>query len=131
MPLVPADATRVATDSRHVRADDDDVGGARARVVWMVAGGSGSARPAPLSMNESIAAQLFVRIDPRAREPLQAQVCDSIRRAILDGVLHPGTRLPSSRALAADLGISRTTTVLAFDQLAAEGYLTAKLGSGT
>ena len=97
----------------------------------MVAGGSGSARPALLSMNESIAGQLFVRIDPRAREPLQAQVCDSIRRAILDGVLHPGTRLPSSRALAADLGISRTTTVLAFDQLAAEGYLTAKSGSGT
>ena len=97
----------------------------------MVAGGSGERTTGPLSMNESIAGQLFVRIDPRAREPLQAQVCDSIRRAILDGVLHPGTRLPSSRALAADLGISRTTTVLAFDQLAAEGYLTAKSGSGT
>ena len=97
----------------------------------MVAEGSGSARPALLSMNESIAGQLFVQMILRAREPLQAQVCDSIRRAILDGVLHPGTRLPSSRALAADLGISRTTTVLAFDQLAAEGYLTAKSGSGT
>lgn len=74
---------------------------------------------------------LFVRIDPRSREPLQAQVYASIRRAILDGVLRPGARLPSSRALADDLGISRTTTVLAFDQLAAEGYLTAKSGSGT
>jgi GntR family transcriptional regulator/MocR family aminotransferase len=74
---------------------------------------------------------LFVRIDPRSREPLQTQVYAGIRRAILDGVLRPGARLPSSRALADDLGISRTTTVLAFDQLAAEGYLTAKSGSGT
>ena len=82
-------------------------------------------------MNESVAGHLFVRIDPRAREPLQTQIYASIRRAILDGVVRPGARLPSSRALAADLGISRTTTVLAFDQLAAEGYLTARSGSGT
>ncbi len=74
---------------------------------------------------------LFACIDPRSREPLQAQIYACIRRAILDGVLGPGARLPSSRALADDLGISRTTTVLAFDQLAAEGYLTAKSGSGT
>jgi GntR family transcriptional regulator / MocR family aminotransferase len=108
-----------------------NVGGDRARVVWYRGGRERERTTAPLSMNESLAGQLLVRIDPRAREPLQAQVCESIRRAILDGVLHPGTRLPSSRALAADLGISRTTTVLAFDQLAAEGYLTAKSGSGT
>jgi GntR family transcriptional regulator/MocR family aminotransferase len=82
-------------------------------------------------MRESAIGQLFVRIDPRSREPLQAQVYASIRRAILDGVLRPGTRLPSSRALASDLGISRTTTVLAFDQLAAEGYLESRSGSGT
>ena len=82
-------------------------------------------------MNDSVSGHLFVRIDPRAREPLQAQIYASIRRAILDGVVRPGARLPSSRALAADLGISRTTTVLAFDQLAAEGYLTARSGSGT
>jgi GntR family transcriptional regulator/MocR family aminotransferase len=82
-------------------------------------------------MHESVAGRLFVRIDPRAREPLQTQIYASIRRAILDGVVQPGARLPSSRALAADLGISRTTTVLALDQLAAEGYLTAKSGSGT
>ena len=82
-------------------------------------------------MNESVAGHLFVRIDPRAHEPLQTQIYASIRRAILDGIVQPGARLPSSRALAADLGISRTTTVLAFDQLAAEGYLTARSGSGT
>ena len=82
-------------------------------------------------MSGSTAGHLFVRIDPRAPEPLQTQIYASIRRAILEGVLAPGVRLPSSRALAADLGISRTTTVLAFDQLTAEGYLTARAGSGT
>jgi GntR family transcriptional regulator / MocR family aminotransferase len=74
---------------------------------------------------------LLVRIDSRSREPLQQQVYAGIRRAILDGVLRPGTRLPSSRALAADLGVSRTTTVVAIEQLTAEGYLTARHGSGT
>ena len=82
-------------------------------------------------MRGSIAGELCVRIEPRSSEPLQTQIYAGIRRAILDGVLTPGARLPSSRALAADLGLSRTTTVLAFDQLAAEGYLTAKSGSGT
>jgi GntR family transcriptional regulator/MocR family aminotransferase len=82
-------------------------------------------------MSESAGGSLFVRIDPRASEPLQTQVYASIRRAILDGVVAAGSRLPSSRALAADLGISRMTAVLVFDQLAAEGYITARAGSGT
>src|SRR4030095_9228746 len=62
---------------------------------------------------------------------LQEQICEAIRRAILDGVLSPGTRLPSSRGLAEDLGVSRTTRLLASDQLHAEGYLAARHGSGT
>ena len=78
-----------------------------------------------------IVRHLFVRIDPRSTEPLQVQVYAGIRRAILDGTVARGVRLPSSRALAADLRISRTTTVLAFDQLAAEGYVTTRAGSGT
>jgi len=73
----------------------------------------------------------MVRIDSRLREGLQQQIYRSIRRAILDGVVGPGTRLPSSRALAGDLGVSRTTTLLAVQQLQAEGYLTARRGSGT
>ena len=77
-----------------------------------------------------IASQVLVRLDPQAREPLQSQLCASLRRAIRDGVLRPGTRLPSSRALAADLRISRTTAVLAFDQLAAEGVVEMRAGSG-
>jgi GntR family transcriptional regulator/MocR family aminotransferase len=47
------------------------------------------------------------------------------------GRLHPGTRLPSSRALAKDLGVARNTIVEAYGQLVAEGWLTAVTGSGT
>jgi GntR family transcriptional regulator/MocR family aminotransferase len=76
-------------------------------------------------------ASLLVRLDSRLRAGLQQQIYGSIRRAILDGIVVPGVRLPSSRALAADLGVSRTTTLLALQQLQAEGYLAARRGSGT
>jgi GntR family transcriptional regulator/MocR family aminotransferase len=76
-------------------------------------------------------AELLIRIDARSREGLQQQVYVAVRRAILTARLRPGTRLPSSRALAEDLGVSRTTTLLAFEQLVAEGYLTARRGAGT
>jgi GntR family transcriptional regulator/MocR family aminotransferase len=76
-------------------------------------------------------AGLFIRLDPRLGNGLQQQIYASIRRAILEGVVGAGTRLPSSRALAADLGVSRTTTLHAVQQLQAEGYLTARRGSGT
>lgn len=74
---------------------------------------------------------MFIRIDPRQREPLQLQIYESVRRAILGGVLAPGARLPSSRMLADELGVSRLTAVLAFEQLVAEGYITARVGAGT
>lgn len=73
----------------------------------------------------------MVRIEPQAREPLQQQIYAGIRGSILQGVLRPGLRLPSSRALAADLGVSRTTVIAALDQLLSEGYLAARRGSGT
>src|SRR5262245_53096238 len=82
-------------------------------------------------MGARAATSLLVRIDPSAREALQQQIYAGIRRSILDGVAAPGTRLPSSRELAQDLGVSRTTTLLALEQLLAEGYLTARRGSGT
>jgi GntR family transcriptional regulator/MocR family aminotransferase len=56
---------------------------------------------------------------------------DALRAAVRDGRLPPGTRLPSSRALAADLGIARNTVADAYGQLAAEGWLTARTGAGT
>ncbi|HET8646608.1 MAG TPA: PLP-dependent aminotransferase family protein, partial [Vicinamibacteria bacterium] len=82
-------------------------------------------------MSPRTATGLLVHIEPRGGGGLQEQICESIRRAILSGSVRPGTRLPSSRALAADLGVSRTTTLLAFDQLQAEGYLWGRHGSGT
>lgn len=55
----------------------------------------------------------------------------TIRHAIRAGLLHAGTRLPSTRALAADLGMARATVVDAYTQLAAEGYLRTRPGSAT
>jgi GntR family transcriptional regulator/MocR family aminotransferase len=56
---------------------------------------------------------------------------DALRAAIRDGRLAAGTRLPSTRALAGDLGLARGTVVEAFAQLGAEGYLEARHGAGT
>ncbi|MBV9857502.1 MAG: PLP-dependent aminotransferase family protein [Streptosporangiaceae bacterium] len=62
---------------------------------------------------------------------LGASLEDALRSAVRDGRLVPGTRLPASRVLAADLGIARNTVADAYSQLAAEGWLTAKTGAGT
>jgi GntR family transcriptional regulator / MocR family aminotransferase len=56
---------------------------------------------------------------------------DSLRAAIREGRLAPGTRLPSTRSLSAELGLSRGTVAQAYEQLAAEGWLTARTRSGT
>ena len=87
----------------------------------------------PIGNNHLIGspAGLMIQIDATAADGLQRQVSTSVRRAILAGVLGPGTRLPSSRSLADDLRVSRTTTLLAYDQLLAEGYLETRRGSGT
>src|SRR5215469_2845141 len=63
----------------------------------------------------------------RVRAGLESALRDAIRA----GRLHPGTRLPSSRALAADLGIARNTVAEVYSQLVAEGWLIARTGSGT
>lgn len=55
----------------------------------------------------------------------------ALREAVRSGRLAPGTRLPSSRTLAADLGIARNTVADAYADLVAEGWLTALQGSGT
>jgi GntR family transcriptional regulator/MocR family aminotransferase len=63
----------------------------------------------------------------RVRAGLEA----ALREAVQTGRLAPGTRLPASRTLAADLGIARNTVAEAYAQLGAEGWLTARQGSGT
>ncbi|MGV9877279.1 MocR-like pyridoxine biosynthesis transcription factor PdxR, partial [Streptomyces cellulosae] len=62
---------------------------------------------------------------------LRRGLTDALREAVRGGRLAPGTRLPSSRALAADLGIARNTVADAYADLIAEGWLTARQGSGT
>jgi GntR family transcriptional regulator/MocR family aminotransferase len=61
---------------------------------------------------------------------LQQQIYRGIRRCIVDGLVDANYRLPSTRMLAADLGVSRTTALLALEQLSAEGYVVARRGSG-
>jgi len=63
--------------------------------------------------------------------PLRAQLEDQLREAVRSGRLSAGSRLPPSRALAADLGVSRRLVVDAYAQLLAEGYLHARAGAGT
>jgi len=67
------------------------------------------------------------RTGPRVRASLEGQ----LREAVRSGRLAPGLRLPSSRSLAADLGVARNTVVDAYGQLTAEGWLVARQGSVT
>jgi GntR family transcriptional regulator / MocR family aminotransferase len=62
---------------------------------------------------------------------VRAELENALRNDVRTGRLRPGMRLPSSRALALDLGIARNTVANAYDQLVAEGWLTARRGSGT
>jgi GntR family transcriptional regulator/MocR family aminotransferase len=72
-----------------------------------------------------------VPFDKNGELPFYQQIYSGYRDAIVSGLMGPGQRLPSSRALAAELGISRLPVVNAFDQLLHEGYLIGRVGSGT
>jgi GntR family transcriptional regulator/MocR family aminotransferase len=80
----------------------------------------------------SLVAFEMVRLDRAAAEPLHQQLYRQIRDELASGSFNNNSsRLPSSRALAADFGVSRFTVNLALSRLHAEGYLQAKIGSGT
>lgn len=68
---------------------------------------------------------------PETGRPVIRQVYEQVRAAIHAGALKPGGRLPSSRDLAARLGVARASVVAAYDQLLAEGYAEGRTGSGT
>ena len=74
---------------------------------------------------------LDLLIDLDSGRGRQAGLEDALRRGVTTGQLSAGTRLPSSRALAADLGWARATVVGAYEQLVAEGFLVAVRGAGT
>jgi GntR family transcriptional regulator/MocR family aminotransferase len=72
-----------------------------------------------------------LHLEPDPADGRRSGLERALRDAVRDGRLAPGTRLPATRRLAADLGVSRGTAKAAYDQLVAEGYLTARQGSGT
>ena len=72
-----------------------------------------------------------VDIDRAADATVYRQIYGQLRSAILSGALRAATKLPSSRALAEQLGVSRSAVVSAFEQLLAEGYTISRKGAGT
>jgi GntR family transcriptional regulator / MocR family aminotransferase len=77
------------------------------------------------------AAMLPIHVDTAMGEPLYRQAYREIAQLVLTGRLKPGMRMPSSRALAAELGVARNTILLAMEQLMSEGYIETRHGSGT
>ena len=72
-----------------------------------------------------------IMLDRSSSRSATAQLCDQIRRMIETGELARGTRLPSTRSMAKELGIARNVAIEAYEQLIAEGYLVGRIGSGT
>src|SRR2546423_11528562 len=71
------------------------------------------------------------QLDRASRTPLTRQIYMQVRSAVLSGALRPGTRMPSSRAMASKLGVARASVVLAYEHLQAEGFVESRHGSGT
>ena len=72
-----------------------------------------------------------IELRRRSAVPLLNQLAEALRTSILQGQLRPGGRLPSTRLLATEFGVSRNTVMNAYAQLLNEGYLEARVGSGT
>ena len=83
-----------------------------------------SKRATPLKKPEIV-------LDQNALAPLYRQLYERLRGSILAGQLEAGTRLPSTRVMASSLGVSRTTTALAYELLLLEGYIESRVGDGT
>lgn len=81
-------------------------------------------------MTVTVAAGIAFRIDRMSSTPVFAQVYGAIRERIVAGDLAEGDRLPPSRSLAVELGLSRSTVNAAYDQLTAEGYVAGRQGAG-
>lgn len=73
----------------------------------------------------------FIQLDRSRKIPMYVQLYRQIRDSIFEGMLKQGDRMPSTRHLSEGLSVSRNCVLLAFEQLALEGFLTAKVGSGT
>ena len=82
-------------------------------------------RQSPVSLQEKL------HLDHTSAVPLHRQIYQWVRRAILDGQLQPGQRLPLTRTMASELGISRNTASIAYEELQAEEFIERTVGSGT
>ncbi len=74
---------------------------------------------------------LSVKLDHDSAKPLNTQLCVALRELILSGGLRAGDRLPATRIVAKDLGVSRTTVIDAFARLQSEGLIEPRTGAGT
>lgn len=72
-----------------------------------------------------------IPLDRQEKKPLYRQIHDFLRREILTGALQENAKLPSTRGMATDLGVSRTTVSSAYAELEVEGLIYTRLGSGT
>src|ERR1700723_1699987 len=77
------------------------------------------------------AAAPMIAVHRKGEKPLHRQIYDAFRAMILERRLQPGQQIPSTRALADELGISRFPVLGAYAQLLAEGYLESSSGAGT
>src|SRR5580658_9068011 len=72
-----------------------------------------------------------ITVDRKAAKALHTQIYDAYRTAIVTGSLRPRQRVPSTRVLATELGVSRFPVLNAYSQLLAEGYFESRVGAGT
>ncbi|NVK32880.1 MAG: PLP-dependent aminotransferase family protein [Rhodobacteraceae bacterium] len=72
-----------------------------------------------------------IKLDRESKKSVSVQLYLGLRAIILSGGLRPGERLPATRTLAQEIGVSRTTVIDAIDRLVSEGMLVSKVGSGT
>ena len=75
--------------------------------------------------------ELTVALDPSRRQPLFLQLASAIAEDVRSGRLEPGDPLPGSRELAERLGLTRNTVVAGYQELAAEGLVSSRVGRGT
>src|SRR4029453_2687992 len=97
-------------------------------------GPAGGPIPRQVHQTKALAATLGaveLHVSLVGRKNLTGEIYRQLRRAILDGRLPPGSRLPATRELAVQLSVSRTTVVVAYDRLLGEGFITARVGAGT